>query len=138
MKTLQRLEVFFGFAYFASILASFYFIQIPLSKRIAEQNQNLNWSLWDNPGILFLIGLNLLIPICSYLHAMKKSYIAFGAILIVGGFFAFMNIFALLIGTTFEGHIWIGISPTIFASATMVLAFTNFILYLNARQQSNQ
>ena len=139
MKVFQRLEVFLGFVYFVSTLAYLYFISIPSSKGIAELYNDSSQVLhWSSPSVIIGITLHLTIPICSYLHAFKRSYVALGIIVVWGGLFFFLTVYGVILGTAFEGHPWIGISPAIAAFLTIVLAFINTIIFLQNRNEKRR
>ena len=105
-----------------------YFVDISLSKKIAEQYNDLSGYHWIQTCLL-LIFPSLLIAISSYVHALRNNKIAFGLILLIGGILPFLYSIGFLVGTAFEGHILIGISPGLFAFVTIVFSFINNVLF---------
>ena len=138
MKMLQRLEVLSGCLFCLSMAAYMYFIDAPLEKRVAERTGVLDWNYWDAPFPFILALLSLVILLCSFLHAFKHSYVALGIILVLGGLIILGLFMGLVIGTAFEGHIWLGLSPGIFAFTTIVFAGANAVAYLQHKQNMSR
>ena len=133
MKFPQKLEAMLGVAFFLSNLAYVYFIYIPSQEGIAKIYNELPDYHWQFMFLWFIVPSVLMI-IATYLHASKNSYIALALIVLWGGIISCLTFLAFAIGSAFEGHPWIGISPGIFAFATLVLAIINTTIHLKARK----
>ena len=114
MRSLLKLEIILGIACLVSVLLGIY-LEIPLSHRLTEHpsKPHLYW-LWIDliPGVL--------VAISACIHAFKKSYSAFGVIIIVAGFIFFLTVVSHLS--------WISISRGFIALAVTLVAIINTIL----------
>jgi hypothetical protein len=122
MKIIQRLEVGAGVATLIAALLSFFLISIPLSRKIPQNDNGWFWSFF------FLIFPACLTAIGAYFHAFKRSNLALGAVLFLGSVMVFLHALAFLIGTSFNGYLFIGVSPGILAVITMFFALCTVIL----------
>ena len=134
MRLLQKIEIGLGIAFFVSLLASVYFVDLPLARSIAEKyNEPLKL------GVFFLIFIlpPLLVAICSYFHAVRKSYIALVVLLIISGGISFFIATYALISGLFSKHPLIGTLPFFLGIATMFVAVANTIYFLRETESSN-
>ena len=122
MKTIQRLEATSGIATLLSIFAYIYFIDYPQFHRIpVDESRAYNWL----GAFIFLIAPSMLIALGAYLHAAKQRTEGFLLVLIFGSILTFLNAFATIIGTGYEGRPFIGNLPGLFAFLTVILALCN-------------
>ncbi len=134
MKTIQKLELFAGVATLIATIAFIYFVDIPLSKKIAVQNNDSTGYHWIQPCLLLILP-SLLIVISSYAHAFKESKIGFIVVVILSGTLSFLYAIGFLVGSAFEGQILIGISPGLFAFATLTFAIINIVWSFSERDR---
>lgn len=85
----------------------YFFVEIPLIHRIAEQRSEppqLHW-IWFEllPGVL--------VAISACFHAIKKSYIALGFIIIGAGWIFFLTAVISLLGHAFKGILGLALHP---------------------------
>lgn len=124
MRTIQKLELFAGIATFVAMIMFIYFVDVPLSRKIAEQYNDLSGYHWMQTFLLLILP-SLVVAISSYAHALKNNKVALSLILLIGGILSFLYGIGFLTGAAFEGHILIGVSPGLFAFATIVFALIN-------------
>ena len=128
IQLIQGLELGAGIACVIAVLMFIYFVDIPQSKGIAKLYNDSSGYHWIT-AFLFFILPSLLIAVSSYFHAIKRNNIGLAVIIILGGILSFLNAIGFLIGSAFEGHVWIGISPGFFAFMTIVFALINTVLF---------
>lgn len=137
MRYSQQLQIILGYLFSVSVAVFMYFVHYPLAKWSAENNKESDWNYWIDPSAIFLLILMAAIPACSYLHVKRINYIAFGLLLILGGIFVLLTLLFVLVGSSFEGHRWIGILPGLLAFATIILAVINTVVgFYNRRMPS--
>lgn len=126
MKIIQRLELFAGFAVFATALLSFYFIHLPQMENLKKLGNSSQEFLTGNFLFLFLPALLILFGVCA--HTIRRSVIGLLIIIVFGGLTVFLHAVGFLVGQTFGGYILLGVSPGLFAAATILLAlYSQFI-----------
>ena len=127
MRLLQKLEISLGIAFLLSNMISLFVITLPLERSVAEiYNEPLNL------GVIFLLFIlpPLLVAICSYFHAVRKSYIALVMLLIISGAVSFYIAALALISGLYSQHLLIGTLPFFMGFATMVVAVVNTLRFV--------
>ena len=105
MRLLQKIEIGLGIGVFVSQLVSLYVIHLPLAQSVAEmRNESLNLR------ILFLFNIlpGIIVAICTYFHATRRSLFAFFATFAICGLVTFLLLATTLLGNAFMGHPLIG------------------------------
>ena len=125
MKTVQKLEVFFGAATLLTALLSFYFVHSPLMRHPNSENSSIEGFIF-RPLIFFFLPA-FLTCVGSYIHSTKQSISGFVITIIFGSIVTFFHAVGFLIGTSFNGYLLLGISPGVFAFTTVILAFVNTV-----------
>lgn len=127
MRLLQKIEIGLGVAFFVSLLASFYLIDLPLAQSVAEmRNEPINLR------ILFLFNIlpGIIVATCTYFHVIRRSLFAFFASFAVCGLITFLLLATTLLGNAFMGRPLIGTLPMFIGFATMIVAVTNTIYFI--------
>jgi hypothetical protein len=130
MKTLQRLEIFAGISTFLLILPNVFLTYSSFSEWMADGRISAEEILTN--ALLMGILPSFLLAIGAYLHIAKGSKVGLGMIVVFGGLLFITHLMGYLLGSVFNGHRLLGISPGIFAFSTILLALCNTLLGLKS------
>lgn len=126
MKTVQKLEVFFGLATLITAVIEFYFEGIPQIKRIASLNSDTSVEGEVVRAFLFLLLPATLTFLGAYTHAVRQSKIGFILLLIGGSILVLILGIGLFSGAIFYFYGFAGgllrVSPHFSALIAMLLA----------------
>lgn len=122
MKTIQRLELFAGTATFITALLAFIFVLFPSIKDDGNVSAELRF-FWC---IVFFVLPEFLIALGSYVHAVNRSIAGFFIILIFSVPLILVYALSATTSVLFSDEIpfksLLGLSPALFAAATVILA----------------